>query len=283
MGRIATLPMYDRPELRWATDQLWTFLRDRLREAGATDVPEELVRGRHHADGWADDRLLFSQACGYDVHLRFPERLTPLAAPRYGAEGCVGATYCSVIVVRAGDDAAGIPDLRSRRAAYNEPTSHSGRVALAAVVAEHAETGRFFRALVETGSHEASADAVASGAADVAALDCTSWALLRRARPRLDEALRILVFTPRCPAPPFVVGPAVDVRERKAIADALAQLSSSKTLGDVRAALLLDGVESVVAETYAACGALADGARAQGYDLLADTDPGSAPPTGSAN
>lgn len=272
-ARLATLPMYDRPELRAATDRLWQYLRDGLVSAGIVDVPSRLCRERAHADAWADDRLLFSQACGYDVHLRFPGRLTPLAAPCYRADGCRGATYRSAIVVRTDDAAQALPEVCGRVAAFNEPTSHSGRVALAAAVAEHVRNGRFFGRLVQTGSHEASAEAVASGDADVAALDCTSWALLRRARPQLDDALRILAFTPRCPAPPFVVGPAASEHEREVLTGMLSRLGSEPTLESVRDRLLLDGVEAVTSEAYAACGDLADRAEGLGYDLLADTDP----------
>lgn len=273
MGRrLATLPMYDRPELRAATDALWQYLRDGLEAAGCVDVPPALCRDRSHADGWADDALLFSQACGYDVHLRMPGRLTPLGVARYRAEGCQGPTYRSAIVVRVDDEATALTDLRGRTAAYNEPTSHSGRVALAASVADHARDGRFFGRLVETGSHEASAEAVAGGIADVAALDCTSWALMRRARPALDAALTVIAFSPACPAPPFVAGPCASERERKVLVRALSRLGTEPRLVDVREALLIEDVEPVTAETYVACAELVERADGQGYDLLADTD-----------
>ena len=209
------------------------------------------------------------------MHLRFPDRLTPVGAPRYRAEGCRGATYRSAIVVRVDEEVKGVSALRGRVAAYNEPTSHSGRVALAAVVGEHARGGRFFAGLAETGSHEASAEAVASGRADVAALDCTSWALIRRARPALAEALRILTFSPPCPAPPFVMGPAASEDERRIVSDALWRVGTEPSLAASREALLLDGVEPVTAAAYLACGELADRAEAFGYDLLADAEPSS--------
>jgi len=274
--------MYDRPELRAATDRLWAFLRDQLRVAGVVDVPEGLCRDRDHGSIWAADELFFSQACGFDVHLRFPDRLTPVGAPRYCAEGCEGHRYCSALVVRVDDAAVHITGLRGRVAAYNEPTSHSGRVALAAVVGEHARAGRFFGGLIETGSHEASAEAVADGRADIASLDCTSWALMRRARPQLDEALRILAFSPRCPAPPYVVGPGVDETTRRVVTEALARVGEEPSLRDLRVTLLLDGVTPITAKDYAACGELARRAERLGYDLLADEDAASPPVSGTA-
>jgi len=269
---IASLPMYDRPELRWATDQLWGYVASALTRAGVPNVPANLSREGPHEARWSDPRLLMSQTCGYDVHFRFSGRLMPLAAPVYRAAGCEGPTYRSALVVRSGDRSERVEDLAGRVAAYNEPASHSGRVALEAVVAEYADGGRFFACTRVTGSHERSAEDVAEGRADVAALDCTSFALLRRARPELAARLRILTFSPACPAPPFVVGPMVSQDIRDELAKTFREVATTDELTAVREALLLEALVPVEPSDYAAIGLLAESAARCGYDLVSDND-----------
>jgi hypothetical protein len=61
---VASLPMYDLPELREATDELWRALAARLQNRGI-DAPVTLERDETNLDAvWSDPRLLLSQTCG---------------------------------------------------------------------------------------------------------------------------------------------------------------------------------------------------------------------------
>ena len=71
-----------------------------------------------------------------------------------------------------------------------------------ATIAPVAGGGAFFRAIMVTGSHEASVAAVAEGLADLAAIDCVSFALLERGRPELIERVAVVAESPRSPSLP---------------------------------------------------------------------------------
>ena len=72
------------------------------------------------------------------------------------------------------------------------------------LIAPLARDGRFFETVAITGSHAASAAAVANGEADAAAIDCVTFALLQRHRPHVVAELRTIASTFATPTPPFV-------------------------------------------------------------------------------
>lgn len=265
---LVSLPMYDFAELRAATDAFWSALRGQLAAAGI-DAPRELAREDDHAAPWADPALLFSQTCGYPYAMRLRGRARLVATPVYRAPGCEGPRYSSAIVVRADDPAGTLAGLRGRRAAVNAPDSQSGMNALRAAAAPLAVAGRFFGAVVETGSHAASALAVAEGRADVAALDCVSWAHLAALRPRLGGALRVIGFTPSAPALPFITAAARSEGTVATLRAALRAVMADETLAPVRAALLIEGVEILPDAAYDEIAAMEAAARRAGYPVLA--------------
>jgi ABC-type phosphate/phosphonate transport system substrate-binding protein len=187
-----------------AERDLWAFLRERLRGAGLAGVPDALDETLAHHEAWLDPRLLLAQTCGFPFvkHLRGRVRL--VATPVYEAPGCHGHTMVSVIVVRAGDAPDSLAACRGLRVAINEPGSNSGYNLLRAAVAPHAEGRSFFAAVVETGGHLASMEAVRQGKADLAAIDCITFDLLRRHAPERIEGLHILAETPSGPNLPFI-------------------------------------------------------------------------------
>lgn len=97
--RIASMPMYDMPEVREALDTLWTGLAHNMKREGVPDVPGAIVHGRTLHDLWSDPRPLFSQCCGYDIVHRYARKLRPIATQRYGAPDCRGSGYASFVVV----------------------------------------------------------------------------------------------------------------------------------------------------------------------------------------
>ena len=116
----------------------------------------------------ADADLLF--ACGLLTMelIRAGRGRTIVAAPRFPGEAA--PTYRSVIVAREPMTLASATD---RTLAVNDFGSWSGRRGYEAFLREAGLTVN--RAHVVTGGHIASAEAVRSGAADVAAIDATVW------------------------------------------------------------------------------------------------------------
>src|SRR5581483_11681745 len=103
-----------------------------------------------------------------------------IATPVYDFPGCEGASYCSFIIASKRDPRRALADFAGARAAVNGRDSHSGMNAFRAKIAPMAQGKPFFGEALVTGSHQASLTAVSGGAADIAAIDCVSFALLRR-------------------------------------------------------------------------------------------------------
>jgi ABC-type phosphate/phosphonate transport system substrate-binding protein len=68
--------------------------------------------------------------------------------------------------------------MRGTICAVNGRESHSGMNALRALVAPASHAGRFFAEVKVTGTHAASIAMVQSSAADIAAIDCVTHALI---------------------------------------------------------------------------------------------------------
>ena len=240
---IAALPMYDFPELRAAHDALWSALADRLFEHGITDVPRRLTRDRLHHDVWGDPSLLLAQSCEYPLAKSFGRSLTLVATPRYTAPGCEGKFYRSAIVVRANDPSDTLAGLRNRRCVVNEQDSNSGMNLLRAAVAPIAEGGRFFQSVSASGSHRRSVEMIAANEADVAAIDCVTFAHLQRVDPPLTSSVRVLCWTPRSPCLPFVTARSASASTVTALRESLAAVLADPALAWVRESLFLRDVD----------------------------------------
>ncbi|MDB5736433.1 MAG: phosphate transporter substrate-binding protein [Sphingomonas bacterium] len=269
MRRVASLGMYDAPALQGANDALWSAIADRLRLAGIEGVPDRLDRARPLEDIWADPNLLLAQTCVYPLATAWRDRLRYVATPRYSAPGCEGALHRSRIVIRRDDLAETLAMLRGRRVAVNDPSSNSGMNLLRAAVTPFAIDGRFFASVIETGSHFASAQAVASGAADVAAIDGITFAHLERGEPALAHQLRTLAWTAASPGLPLVTSAATTDGElrliRRAIQAAIRDPANAADLEMLR----IGGVEVLRGGRYDVLKRLEQRAVRRGYPQLA--------------
>lgn len=241
--RLASLPMYDLPEVRAATDAWWAGLAGHFRDQGLDEVPEALERGGDWQGIWREPGLLFSQTCGYPLMTQLAGAVRVVATPAYALETCAAGHYCSVLVVRADDPAETLAELRGRTAAVNSHESQSGYNVLRYMLAPLAEGRPFLRNVVVSGGHAASLAAVAEGEADVAATDGVTFALLRRYRPDALEGLRVLTQSPTAPGLPYVTAAATSDDELAKLRAGLAAACADDALSAVREALLLRGVE----------------------------------------
>ncbi len=247
---LASLPMYDLPELRPATDAWWAGLASALRRQGMTGVPEQLSRDGGFGAEWRDSGLLLSQCCGWDLSHEQAGWLQVVATPVYVAPGCSGSRYRSLFMVHGDDSARHLVDLRGRRCAVNMIGSQSGYNALRYALAPLARGQRCFTTVIETGSHAASLAAVQSGRADLAAIDCVTFALLERHRPAATMGLRLLAYSRKAPALPYVTRIGLPPELLMALRAALVQALNDPALAAAREALLIGGFEVLPAAAY---------------------------------
>ncbi len=236
MAGALSLPMYDLPELAWASDALVAALAAAL-PAGLANP--ERRRGDEPSAFWQAPDLLLTQTCGYPLMTAFADELAYVATPCYDLPGCAGGRYHSVALVRDDDLAECLADLRGRRAAINGRDSQSGHNCLRRAVAPLAHGQPYFSAVVETGAHARSIAAVAAGEADIATIDCVTHALLARVRPQALSGTRVLFRTADAPALPYVTRKGMATETVAALRTALMQVACDPALAEARAALLL--------------------------------------------
>ena len=197
---IASLPMYDLPDCRDANDRYWALIRDGLRSAGVS-APDAITRGMpdlmHH---WQQPDLVLSQTCGFPFRAVLHGKVTLVATPDYGLEGCPPGYYQSVFLARSDDPRMALTDFRPARFAYNDALSQSG---WAAPQNHAAGLGFQFTPVIRTGGHALSARAVLDGQADLAAVDAMTWRLLVRNDPGM-AALKVVDRTEPTPCLPYI-------------------------------------------------------------------------------
>ncbi|MEM6462904.1 MAG: PhnD/SsuA/transferrin family substrate-binding protein [Pseudomonadota bacterium] len=200
-GAVATLPMYDWPETKDATDKLWSYLRDSLRASGLP-APDSLDRSRAPDDLWRDPMLLLGQTCGLPLINGLNDFVSVVGTPAYDID-CGAGCYYSAIVVRSDTDLYDVADLAATCLAFNARQSQSGMAALTYQLRGLPSQPEFFTRKIESGSHRRSIQLVASGEADVACIDAVSWQLALRHEPAA-KSLRVLAETEPTPGLPFI-------------------------------------------------------------------------------
>ena len=264
----ASLPMYDFPEVHGVLDVIWKNIAHGLERAGVKGVPAVLQHGRAAHDLWADPELLLSQCCGADIVNRYAGKLVPLATPRYTAPGCQGCYYSSVILVAEDSPATELEHLRNSVCVVNGFESHSGMNALRALVAPLSLNGRFFSSVRTGGSHADSITVLTKRQAEVAAIDCVSYALLNRYRPSFLAGTRPLCYTARAPGIPYVTRA---TSAEKLVVQLRRALLESFEEAEVRAAceaIFINGIEILPPSTYQKFAELERSAVAHGYPEL---------------
>ena len=267
-GFVAALPMYDFPWVAEATDAVWRALAGRLRESGL-EAPETLERTRPAMEVWRDPRLLFGQTCGFPYWQSLRDRVSIVATPVFAFEGCDGPDHCSFVVSRKGGLRKRLEDFRGAVAAINGRDSNTGMNLFRAAVAPLANGAPFFGEVIVTGAHFQSLEAVAEGRADIAAVDCVSFALLAKGVPHLVERIDIVARTPATPALPYIASATLSSGHLAAIRDAVVQTLADPALAPHLASLGLVGTAVLPPEAYARVDELAKFAADLGYPELA--------------
>ncbi|QXT40650.1 phosphate/phosphite/phosphonate ABC transporter substrate-binding protein [Gymnodinialimonas ceratoperidinii] len=240
---IASLMMYQRPELAAAHDRLWSAIRDRLRADGIP-APKSLSQDAEEFSVWRDPELVLSQTCGMPYRLWLHGQVSLVGTPDYGLDACPPGHYRSALVVRADDPREQVTDFANARFAYNQTFSQSGFAAPFWHLHDH---GFFFQDRLHTGAHLASARAVADGTADIASLDAVTWRNIERFDP-FAPRLRVLAWTAPTPGLPLITSASNDAPAiTRAVHAAIDDLSQED-----KDLLGLKGLVSIPKENYLA-------------------------------
>ncbi len=261
---LANLSMYDFPEVRAATDAWWCGIAAALQRAGIAAVPDSLTRDPD-IDVLHSPELLLTQTCGYPLTHALAGVVTLVATPGYSADGCNGVDYCSFIVVSEDNPAAGLADLRGCVCTYSGRNSQSGYNTLRAAVAPIAGGDAFFSRVFESGGHPVSIELVATGKADVCAVDCVTHGLMAKYRPAALAGTRIIGATESAPGLPYVTHAAADEDYLRRLRDGLAAAFADPDLADTRDTLMLAGMQVLDYDAYRRIDDMENAARAAGY------------------
>jgi ABC-type phosphate/phosphonate transport system substrate-binding protein len=265
---IAALPMYDDPGTAEANDAIWAAIAASLRQRGVA-APANLTRGGDLAAQWRSPSLVFGQTCGYPYAKDLRDAVRLIATPEYGFPGCEGIGHRSFLVRGAGDPRRRLDAFRGGVAAINGPDSNSGMNLFRATIAPLAGGRAFFGAVTTTGSHRASLEAVADGRADLAAIDCVSFALMNRLRADLVERVAVVAESPPSPALPFIMSAHLPEATLASARQALFETLADPDLAEARAALGLKGGRVTTPADYERILKIERDAVAAGYPTLA--------------
>ena len=246
---IASLPMYDWPELRSDTDGYWQLLRQSFARAGF-EPPETILHDDDETQGWLSPDLFFSQTCGYPYIARLEGKVELLGTPHFDIDGWLGPNYASALIVRADNDAQDLEKLNadSLRFAFNSSNSLSGYRCVTPLTGAPKS---YFGELIKSGGHRYSADMVADGRADIAAVDALCWHLYRQLQPDSAQKLRVLQWTPFLPGLPYITNPGWAAEEVDKLKQALSEAVEEMKLSQYNRLLRLDGITHLSAEKYA--------------------------------
>jgi ABC-type phosphate/phosphonate transport system substrate-binding protein len=240
---VAILPMYNLPEIKPALDAFWHGLRGHLSREGIRGLSAKLPHDRPLKKLWRSPNMLLTQCCGMDLVKRYAGKIVPLATPRYGAPGCRGAEYASVVVVAETVRAEDVLEMRNSICVVNGLESHSGTNSLRILVAPQSQDGRFFSEIKVSGGLLLSLEMLRAGRADVAAIDCVTYAMIESYRPRALDGTRRIGWTYRAPAIPYVTRQAVDGETCNRLRAGIFKAFEDPARADVRRLLYLKGIE----------------------------------------
>ena len=239
MNDLLALPMYAiHPPATEALMQAMVALLAQHGIAAQPVWPDDLLAH------WQDDRLLLSQTCGYPLVSQLPA-VQLVGTFHYQAPGCSGRYYRSWLIAR--DKQTTLADFNGQRAVANSLDSHSGYNALRLVAALQGVT---FSQMLLSGGHRQSLAALRDSQADVAAIDCVSWALLARYAPDELRGLHIIGETPAAPGLPLITAASTSATRLETLRTVLHQLVSDPAFRAVCDDNLIGGVSPVQRDDY---------------------------------
>lgn len=216
---IASLPMYMRPENEEAYIRFWQIIRSEL--TCLNNVPKYLSKA-DGIDHWKNPDLVFSQTCGMPYRLHLKDHVQLIGTPDYGLMNCPPGYYYSILIANKNDPRGSLADFSLAKLAVNSTISQSG---YAAPQTEAHKLGFRFANLILTGAHINSAKHVATGDADIAAIDAVSWSDIQR-YDTFSSDLKVVGHTDPTPGLPYICAKGMDcVAITKAVETAIGRLA----------------------------------------------------------
>lgn len=173
--------------------------------------------------------------------------------------------YHSLILTRTGRKEKRLADFKGKVLAYSDIRSNSGYVSPDyALHEENIDFSKYFRLMIDAGSHERSIEALLSGLADVAAVDEYVWVQYVRAHPGTAGKLHELERMGPYPFTPVVAGTGVDAATMKRLQDALTRMNADARGKVLLSDLGLDGFVQEPVNFYAPIARMLDVIRPSG-------------------
>lgn len=211
---------------------------------------QSTIRFDSEFSGLRDPDLMIGYTCGYPLMRFLRDDLVPICVPVFDLPGCQGKFYSSHIIVPTESNIQSLSDCKGLVAAINGRDSNSGMNVFRHAIALQEGSKPFFTEVLETGSHHQSVVAISSNQAQVATIDCVSYALIKDQWPDLVKKVRGIGFTEQTCGLPFVVPVAsAELIKPEMMVDAL-NTSLSNLAESERNRLHLTGFESVNMEDY---------------------------------
>ncbi len=246
---MISLPMYG---VRPVQDMqpFWQLLLQQLHKHGVTAAPEQLCWPSDLLQHWRDPTLLLSQTCGFPLVTLLQQQVQLVGAFSYQLPYCSGEYYRSLVVVRADEEGLQLSDFRYRVVAFNSTDSQSGYNALRALIAPLAINGKFFSRAVASGGHYRSIEMIQQRQADIAAIDCVSFALLQRDNPSAVAGLKIIAQTDIAPGLPLITSLATSKEQLNQIRQAITATVNSPEASSAKDKLLIKGFSTLPWSAY---------------------------------
>jgi ABC-type phosphate/phosphonate transport system substrate-binding protein len=172
------------------------------------------------------------------------------------------------LVARAADQDKTLADFRGRVLAYNSTDSQSGYNSLRALVAPLAVNGDFFSASQASGGHRQSVDLVRQGLADLASVDCVTWAGLQKYSPETCEGLVVVGQTEAYPGLPLITSLQTPAATVAVMRQVFTQAVQDPALRALRQALFIEDFVALEPAHYQVCLAMREQAQALGCTSL---------------
>lgn len=203
------LPMYLNTEV--TRNYYRTFLTNFIDEMKQLGFDETIEIVEHFPEDiyqwWLQEDILLTQTCGYPFKLYLESKVQLVATPCYAVVGCDGAKYSSVFITsEAHKHWKSVGDAKGQRVALNLPDSNSGMNVLRAEVAQYVETleTSFFNEIKWSGGHMGSLKLVQENQADLAAIDCVTFAYAQKYAPETMKNIHILGYSQSTYALPYI-------------------------------------------------------------------------------
>ncbi len=250
-------PLHDFPELAQANATFWGAVIERA----GLPAAEQITRGA----AWNNPTL--AQVCAYGFVTELSGRARLVATPSYRARGADGPFLRSAVLVRSGDPAQGLSDLRGRTCAFDRSDSAS-RNLLRAETAVLSREGGFFGRMIPAGGALAAVSSLAEGEADAVLIDGAALAHVQRLHSSLAAKLRLILWSARGPGPPLVTSALSSSATVAALRVALADVIADPALAPERGELLIRDVAALPESQYRALLHFEQMAQSQGYPEL---------------